>query len=71
MGDFFYKTGVNAEKDIKNPGPGTKTERKYEEVQAQELKPKENVRKVQAQELNGIPNATKEKSWQESLSDYL
>lgn len=57
MGDFFYKTGVNAEKDIKNPGPGTKTERKYEEVQAQEL--------------NGIPNATKEKSWQESLSDYL
>ena len=57
MGDFFYKTGVNAEKDIKNPGPGTKTERKCEEVQAQEL--------------NGIPNATKEKSWQESLSDYL
>lgn len=57
MGDFFCKTGVNAEKDIKNPGPGTKTERKYEEVQAQEL--------------NGIPNATKEKSWQESLSDYL
>ena len=43
MGDFFYKTGVNAEKDIKNPGPGTKTERKYEEVQAQELKPKENM----------------------------
>ena len=57
MGDFFYKTGVNAEKDIKSPGPGTKTERKYEEVQAQEL--------------NGIPSATKEKSWQESLSDYL
>ena len=48
MGDFFCKTGVNAEKDIKNPGPGTKTERKYEEVQAQELKPKENVRKIQA-----------------------
>ena len=57
MGDFFCKTGVNAEKDIKSPGPGTKTERKYEEVQAQEL--------------NGIPSATKEKSWQESLSDYL
>lgn len=57
MGDFFCKTGVNAEKDIKNPGPGTKTERKCEEIQAQEL--------------NGIPNATKEKSWQESLSDYL
>lgn len=57
MGDFFCKTGVNAEKDIKNPGPGTKTERKCEEIQAQEL--------------NVIPNATKEKSWQESLSDYL
>ena len=59
MGDFFCKTGVNAEKDIKNPGPGTKTERKCEEnpgpgtkterkceeIQAQELKPKENMRK--------------------------
>ena len=71
MGDFFYKTGVNAEKDIKNPGPGTKTERKCEENPGPGTKTERKYEDVQAQELNGIPNATKEKSWQESLSDYL